>query len=311
MEPLDVRHYINEMISGDRGVWPLEWFQKSLGGKRFSRALSIGCGTGVLERPLIHLGICERIDAFDASLASLAEASSMARREGLPIRYFAADFNDPPLPREPLYDAVFWHQSLHHVGKLEKLFRAVLRAAKPEATIYLDEFIGPSRTDWNEENVAPFQPMYETFSPHARWFDYIPFPIEWHDESEAARSSEIVEQLSIGFDIEEFRGYGGNVLSVLWGAIIPSRITADDVRRMIDADREAIAKSGQHFHAVIVAKPKSGLARRLAMIRYLVMPKLKRIVRMFRPYRFVITHERVMLHPELTREEAIRPYRHG
>jgi len=309
MEPLEVRHYINEMISGDRGVWPLEWFQAQLNGKRFARALSIGCGTGALERHLISLGICDRVDAFDASLASLAEAASAARREKLPIRYFAADFNEPALPREPLYDAIFWHQSLHHVGKLEKLFRAVLHAAKPGATIYLDEFIGPSRTDWNEANVAPFQPLYETFPEQARWFDYMPMPIEWNDASEAARSSEIVEQLSIGFDIREFRGYGGNVLSVLWGAIIPSRITPDDVRRLIDADREAIARNGRHFHAVIVATPKTGrLARLAALVRYFVTPKLKRIVRIFRPYRFVMTHRRVMLHPELTREDAMRPY---
>lgn len=308
MEPLEVRHYINEMISGDRGVWPLEWFHAHLDGKRFKRALSIGCGTGVLERHLISMGICDRVDAFDASLASLAEAASYARREKLPIRYFAADFNEPALPREPVYDAIFWHQSLHHVGKLEKLFRAVLHAAKPDATIYLDEFIGPSRIDWTEENVAPFQPMYETFPPERRWFDYMPFPIEWHDASEAARSSEIVPQLSIGFDIRELRGYGGNVLSVLWGAIIPSRISRDDVQRLIDADREAVAKSGKHFHAVIVATPKSGIARRIALIRYFITPKLKRILRLVRPYRFVMTQKRVMLHPELTREDAVKPY---
>src|SRR5688572_14227294 len=106
-----VRQHIIEQIGVDYG-WPTDWRLQQLGDRRFDRALSIGCGTGTLERDLIQRGICKRIDAFDGAVASLAIAREEAR--DLPIRYFASDFNRPVLPIE-LYDAVFFHQSLHHV----------------------------------------------------------------------------------------------------------------------------------------------------------------------------------------------------
>jgi ubiquinone/menaquinone biosynthesis C-methylase UbiE len=59
------------------------------------------------------------------------------------IRYFAADFNRCNLPRRA-YDAVFFHQSLHHVAYVERLFAQVWRTLKPSGLLYLDEYIGSS-----------------------------------------------------------------------------------------------------------------------------------------------------------------------
>jgi SAM-dependent methyltransferase len=314
MAPLEVRHYINEQISGDRGVWPIEWLQRELEGRVFSRALSIGCGTGVLERQLIELGICRQIDAFDVSIASVQRASRAARESNLgsTVRYFVSDFNRPAISGDT-YDAVFFHQSLHHVAKLEKLLRAVLSAVRPNAVIYLDEYIGPSRTDWNERRLEPYQDLYVTLPPEARWFDYMPFPVEWNDWSEAVRSAEIVRQLGVGFHLEKFRGYGGNVLSVLWPALIQSRITPDDVARFIDADRAAVAATQKHFHAVMLARPKTGFGAAAARVRYFVMPKIRWVLRkafsLIFPLAPKMKHPRRMLHPDLSREEAIKPYR--
>jgi len=273
MEPLEVRHYINEQISGDRGVWPPEWLKERLNGRVFERALSLGCGTGKLERDLVALGICKRIDAFDGSVASLAEARR--RAEGT-IRYFASDFNRPALPRN-VYDAAFFHQSLHHVAKLEKLLRAVLRALKPSGVLYLDEFIGPSRHEWNDERLEPYWQIYKTIPPERRWFEIMPMPVQWNDPSEAVRSSDIVPQLRVGFRIDEFRGYGGNVLSVLFPAL--SRVEPPLLQELIALDKAAIAAGQPHFHAVIVARPASGLRRAMAMARYFVEPKLRLALR--------------------------------
>lgn len=143
MAPLQTRLYINEMISGRPGVWPLDWFQEWLGGRRFRKALSVGCGTGALERDLLLRNICDTIDAFDASRVSIDIARAEAASAGYAdrVNYYVADFNEPALPRAT-YDAIFFHQSAHHVAKLEKLFRAMLRAATADAVIYLDEFVG-------------------------------------------------------------------------------------------------------------------------------------------------------------------------
>ena len=114
-------------------MWPIELLELFLRGRKFDRGLSIGCGSGELERQLIERGFCRSFDAFDGSVFSLNIARRQANRAGMGdrIRYFAADFNEPVLPNSR-YDIIFFHQSAHHVGKLEKLYRA-LHACAPTA----------------------------------------------------------------------------------------------------------------------------------------------------------------------------------
>jgi 2-polyprenyl-3-methyl-5-hydroxy-6-metoxy-1,4-benzoquinol methylase len=78
-----LREYANTLIGGDMPLWPMDWFQRWLEGRTFERALTIGCGTGALERDLVRRNLVQRIEAFDASIASLAIASRQAREEGL------------------------------------------------------------------------------------------------------------------------------------------------------------------------------------------------------------------------------------
>ena len=293
-----MRRYINGQISGDAGVWPMDWFQSTFGSRPIDRALSIGCGTGALERDLIRRGLARTIDAFDGSVTSVAIARERARadvRDGR-IRYYVADFNRPALPLAT-YDAVFFHQSLHHVQKLEKLLAAVLRALKPRGLLYLDEAIGPSRHEWTERKLRPYQKIYEQLPADVRWFDYVPFPVEWNDLTEAVRSSEIVRQVRVGFEVEAFRGYGGNVLAVLFPALVAERVTPAIVEWLIGKDREAVERQRRHFHAVIVARPKRGVARQIARIRYFTEPKLKWLARKLVPLRPRMRRKRTLLHP--------------
>jgi len=143
-----VRRYINAWISGDPDCWPIDWLLRTFPGLHLPRALSIGCGTGALERDLLSRGICENMVAFDGSPVSIDVARADAQRAGLSDRvtYNISDFNEPRLSAKA-YDAVFFHQSAHHVAKLERVLRAVLRALKPGGMLYLDEFVGPSRSD--------------------------------------------------------------------------------------------------------------------------------------------------------------------
>ncbi|MGZ7030741.1 MAG: class I SAM-dependent methyltransferase [Thermoanaerobaculia bacterium] len=272
-----IRFYINERIAGDRHLWPLDWFQRRYP-RRFARVLSIGCGTGALERDLVRRGVAGTIDAFDGSVASIAIARGEAANERLldRIRYFAADFNRPSLPRRR-YDAVFMHQSLHHVEKLEKLLMAVLLALKPDGVLYLDEYIGPSRTFWNDETVAPYRARYQRIPRAFRRSDELPLPIQPDDPTEAFRSGEIAGQLAIGFRTVDFRGYGGAILSVIGAYLHLGALPAEMVRALIESDRAA----ARDFYAIIVATPKRGPARETARLRYYVEPKLKRIGRAF------------------------------
>lgn len=266
----EVRHYINRSIGGGEGTWPLDWFQKAYPDRVFRRALSIGCGTGALERDLAKRGIVERIEAFDASPASIEIATKLAADEGLAerIHYTLADFNTVQLSPST-YDFICFHQSLHHVQELEHLLEQVLTALVPDGILYLDEFVGPSRDYWNEARIRWYRALYQFFPREFRHFDEFAMPIQEEDPSEAIRSSEILSRLLIGFDIENFRGYGGNILAMMFPDLLVHKLTEDQVLTMIDCEKALIAAGAPHFHAIIVARPRTGTLQRLfARSRY-------------------------------------------
>jgi len=276
MDDPRVRQSINEMIGGGVPLSPGEWFIAHLHGRTFEHGLSIGCGGGNLERVAIRLELCKRIDAFDGSVQSLHIARTMAEREGYAdrIHYFVSDFNRPVLPRDT-YDVVFFNQSLHHVGKLEKLYRAILLAMRRDALLYLDEYIGPSRTEWNDTLIAPHRAVFADLPPETRKTEFVALPIQADDPSEAIRSSETIDQLSIGFEME-MRGYGGNLLSVLYPLIDWKRAPHDLLPRLIEQDR-AMAKSGSYYAAAI-GRPARGLRKLYALTRWLIEPKAYRVI---------------------------------
>ena len=274
-----VRTHLNHTFDPEQPSWPIEWFARYVGHRRFRRGLSIGCGGGALERSLIDYDLCTIVDAFDASIHSLYLAKQEARRRkmGNRIRYFAADFNEALFLPRHTYDIVFFHQSLHHVAKLEKLLRAVLLTLKPGGLLYLDEYVGPSRADWTEALLEPQEREYARIPRELRKSDRLALPIQEDDPSEAIRSGEIMEQLRVGFDLAEQRDYGGNLLAVVY----PNLQQADDqtVASMIEREQELLRGGAPSFYTVLVATPKTGTAATLASLQYFAAPKLKRIAR--------------------------------
>jgi SAM-dependent methyltransferase len=279
LDDLAIRHYVNALIGGDTMLWPINWFERWLKGRTFERALIVGCGGGGFERGLVERGLCRSVDAFDASITSLHLAQTAAVAAGLSdrIRYFAADFNEPVLRGR--YDIVFFQQSAHHVAKLEKLYRAVLHALKDDGLVYMDEYIGPSRTEWRDELIAPQRALYASLPVHIRRFNRLEYPVMADDPSEAIRSSEIETQLRVGFKIEARRPYGGTLLSLIVPCIRDEFVEGDLVTRLIDEEQRLIAAGAPSYYTLIVASPKQGMARVKARIAYWLVPKLKRIKR--------------------------------
>ncbi|HEY3054632.1 MAG TPA: methyltransferase domain-containing protein [Thermoanaerobaculia bacterium] len=275
------RRYINKLISGNADRWPLDWFQETFNGLQFDRALSVGCGAGALERDLVRRKICATVDAFDGSVASLAIARKLALTDGSirSVRYYAADFNAPILRRKT-YDAVFCHQSLHHVAKLEKLFRAILYALRDDGYLFIDEYIGPSRFEWTPALLAAAAKVYQTVvPPNARLFEELPPPIVPGDPSEAFRSSEILPQLKRGFEIVAMRPYGGNLLAVICPQVDWTQAPPDLMDTLISIEQERFPMHETSYHAVIVARPKKRVRAYIGASRYFIEPKLKRIGR--------------------------------
>jgi SAM-dependent methyltransferase len=279
LEHPTIHEYANRLIGNGSAIWPVDWFQEWLAGRRFETALSVGCGSGPMERDLIRHDLVGRIDAFDQSVSSLALARSEATRAGLAARinYFAADFNRPALPRRR-YDLVVFHQSAHHVQELEKLFRAVLIALKPTGILYLDEYVGPSRFDWSVELLANQDAVYATLPRPVRSEETLSLPIQEDDPSEALRSSEIETLLSAGFETAERRPYGGTLLSVIYPKLRPESLTDELVDFLLGEEQRLLASGAPSFYAVIVARPFRGLRNIWAQLHYLLAPKVKELL---------------------------------
>jgi len=254
-----VRRYINERVSGSPDGWPTDWL-KSILSEPLDECLSLGSGDGALERDLRRKNIVRRITGLDLADGALAVAREAAARDGLDgIDYVKGDMNAPDVG-EARFDAVFFHQALHHVSRLEQCLDAIAKSLKPGGMLYLDEYVGPSRHEWRKERLADAQRVYETLPPNMRRRRRLQLPVDWRDPSEAIRSSEIMGCVRERFDVEHDRGYGGNLLSVTYPHLDFSRSSEDErnavLRAIIDAETALLDDGVPSYYAVIVARPR-------------------------------------------------------
>ena len=210
------RQAINRRISGSIHEWPLDWFRRVHVSRPFERGVSWGCGLGAFERVAIRTGIVREIDAFDVSAKSLEDARREAEREGVAgIAYGEGNFDDPRLS-PGRYDVVFFHASLHHVRRLERLFRRLRRALPPAGSVYVDEYVGPSRGEWNARRLETAQRFLDAIPDSVKIERRIGLPIERDDPSEAIRSGELVSFLRQHFEMVEWRPYGGQLAALVF-----------------------------------------------------------------------------------------------
>ena len=239
-----VRAAINRRITGDANVWPLP---QLLAGKHFKTALSIGCGTGGLERSLT--GIAEDITGIDASETALAEA----KRLGPSIRYHTADARTF-LPGR-IYDAIFFHQSLHHFDRLDELMTLVHDALSPDGMLYIDEYIGPSRDEWTWSKLIKPNLAYRALPRGTRRAKIIRAPINYEDPTEAIRSSQIVPAIERRFRVTDRRNYGGHLLALLYPNMQRTSPRFDEaVAQLVAKEERTLDRS---FYAVISATPSA------------------------------------------------------
>ena len=257
------RFAINRRISGDPNRWPLEEFARVVGHRRFQNALSLGSGTGNLERAVRRMDLCERVTGIDFSPESVDVARNRAREEGFTgIEYEIGDLNNLSLPRRT-YDVVFIHQALHHVASIEKLLGRVTRALTGDGYLFLEEWTGPSSNEWTRDELAHAAELYEQAPREWRQYDSLRAPIVVSDPSEAVRSSAILPAVRLYFDVGE-RPYGGHLVSIL---LCQMHRTAEKDPRferfLADwlslEDRDLAKPSPRSYHTAVAGRPYRGL----------------------------------------------------
>jgi len=252
-----VRRHVNRRITGSPDASPMDGFA-SLRLGTFPRALSLGCGSGALERDLVRRSLVGRIEAIDLSPTALELARQAAAGEGLAgIDYREGDLNALTLDPPPGgYDAVFCHQSLHHVAALERCLDSARAALRPGGILFVEEYVGPSRSEWNEAAIAPVRQAFASTPHAARRVRRVGLPVDPRDPSEAVRSSEIPRELRRRFEVVVERAYGGNLLAPLLPNLDLSRLPSEEHEAWIDGwiaeEDDRLARGEPSFYLAAV-----------------------------------------------------------
>jgi len=118
-----VLEYVNKHITGNSN---LDWFQyacKKYLSSDVEHVLSLGCGSGSLERQCRKMNYCKMIDGIDISTDAIHEAKRLAHDEKIyGINYEAKNLENLSLPAN-YYDVVFASSTIHHLKNLEHVFK--------------------------------------------------------------------------------------------------------------------------------------------------------------------------------------------
>ena len=237
----------------------------------FRRALSIGCGTGPLERPIVSLGIASHVTAVDESANAVGFAKSAATEAGMggKINYLVWDGRQV-LRETSGWDAIFFHESLHHFDRLEELFALIRAALRPGGILFLDEYIGPSRDEWSWRKLLFPNLVYRCLPRDLRRTKIIRAPVTEDDPTEMICSSQIGPLVRRKFDILEWKNYGGNLMSLIYVSLKQPAISDLSARKRFDDAVEflldledflldhPILTLSKSFHAAVIARNRVG-----------------------------------------------------
>ncbi len=226
-QPL-VRRAINRRVTGDPNRWPMEWFADRYASMALPLGLSVGCGTGLLERDILAKGLCERVEGVDFSPEAIAEAQRGAEEAGLARRlsYRVEDINAIRLPAAR-YDAAFFHGSLHHIRNVERVLEEVRSALKPGGLVFVDEYMGPSRSEWTDAEWGFARSAFDALPVELKNRPELAIPLPMDDPSESVRSSAILPACRRLFEVLEERPYGGNILWFTFPCLDIARLRED------------------------------------------------------------------------------------
>jgi SAM-dependent methyltransferase len=259
-QPL-VRRAINRRVTGDPNRWPMEWFAEMYAREPFARGLSVGCGSGLLERDVLAKGICEAMEGIDFSEESLEQARFAAEEGHLSDRleYRAEDINALKLPRGR-YDIVFFHGSLHHVRQIERVLTEVRHSLKPGGLVYLDEYMGPSRSEWTDGEWGFARSAFDSLPEDLKNRPNLMIPLPLDDPSESIRSSAIRPAAARLFEVVEERPYGGNILWFVFPCLDMERLRQDStgaLSRLIALEEHLLERGWvESYFRVIVARKR-------------------------------------------------------
>ena len=247
---------------------PGDWIAEHAPAQPFDRVLLIGDDAWATE--LLRTGFAAHVDVV-APPGNAAFRPASNAPPAAPIDRLILDPRRPELP-VAAYQAVCCIGGFSAHLRLERLLTCVLEALEPGGKLIVDDYVGPARHQWNGRAGAAAAAAFRRLPAAARRFDRLPLPPVDGDCAHAIRSRDLGRLIRTGFRVESVRPYGGDLLAPLGSCVDWSRVSGDELRRMT----EGTGRSRPHY-ALTLARPHSGLPRRIARLRYQVGPKVRRV----------------------------------
>jgi hypothetical protein len=147
--------------------------------------------------------------------------------------------------------------------------RLALGLAEPR-TIYVDEYVGPSRFHWTTNRLVTAQAVLDEAPRAAKIAERILPPVEQGDPSEAYRSDEIGAFLRTFCDVAAWRPYGGQIVDLVFPYLVADWVNSEEGTRfvlaMLEREDEELARDLDATHDLVFygrLKPAWRLARPL------------------------------------------------
>ena len=211
------------------------------------KALSVGCGFGIIERTLRRQDFCQNIHGVDVAENAIESARKTAHAEGLDgLSYEVADLNTAKFPSET-YDVVYAHAALHHIFQLEHVLDEIKQTLKPGGLFVVYEYIGPSQMQFPRRDleladiflkVIPerYRKVQKRGGIKKEAFRSSLDSMNSSDPSEGIRASEIVPLIASRFEIRHFRYVGGTLLLLVFNEIAGNFLESDlEIMPLVDA----------------------------------------------------------------------------
>lgn len=130
------------------------FIQAEIGDQQLHRGLSIACGEAHKELNLIEKNIVQNFDLYDFSNERLQRAQNHADKKGIGDRIHLSSDDALSMAPEPKYDLIYWHAALHHMTDVNFAVEWSKKSLKPGGYFVFNEYIGPSRFQWSDEDLA-------------------------------------------------------------------------------------------------------------------------------------------------------------
>ncbi len=236
----EVQHRWNSLITGDRNINHYEYIsEKFLKDQKNLLGLSLSCGTGQRELKWAELGKFKTIDAIDLSKPRIEKAIEEAQKKGYNsiLNYQIGDVYKIELQKS-FYDLIIVEGSLHHFSPLKNILQKINYSLKPDGYFIVNEFVGPTRFQWTEKQIAVINALLTIFpnkyrklignSNKEKLNIFRPSKLRMilGDPSEAVESSNILPYLRDIFEVVELKEYGGTILHLLFSEIAHNFISS-------------------------------------------------------------------------------------